>query len=248
MHVAWQFNSGASSEPDLTVPLEVVRDLISQIFITHDMTGSECFDIYTAVNPLKPLFHIRAHRPFKTSPFGGPMLLLSVVDHHLSDKLVAKGHLNAKQAEENFRRIFGDFGCQKTKGKKLFSLACQTDEGAKLLRYVLRLNSTKMVPTAWQEKNLPLGKYSPYLATFLSPLYPDKNYIYSMSDDECAKEVSKLRISDPDALKKLLCMGCNMRLAGQLKRCSKCKMAYYCNVECQRNDWKTHKVTCLSSV
>ena len=26
--------------------------------------------------------------------------------------------------------------------------------------------------------------------------------------------------------------------------CSKCKSAYYCGVECQRSDWKEHKVVC----
>ena len=27
-------------------------------------------------------------------------------------------------------------------------------------------------------------------------------------------------------------------------RCSRCKMMYYCNVECQRKHWKKHKKEC----
>lgn len=29
-----------------------------------------------------------------------------------------------------------------------------------------------------------------------------------------------------------------------IKRCSRCKIAYYCNRECQKNDYPTHKVVC----
>nr|CAH0104995.1 unnamed protein product [Daphnia galeata] len=52
-------------------------------------------------------------------------------------------------------------------------LRTNTEDSTSLLRYVFRLNSTKMKPSSWQEENLPLGKCSPYLATFLSPLYLD---------------------------------------------------------------------------
>ncbi len=30
----------------------------------------------------------------------------------------------------------------------------------------------------------------------------------------------------------------------QIKRCSNCKMAYYCSKECQKKDWKEHKKFC----
>ena len=29
-----------------------------------------------------------------------------------------------------------------------------------------------------------------------------------------------------------------------MKRCSRCKQAYYCSVACQKKDWKTHKPNC----
>lgn len=32
----------------------------------------------------------------------------------------------------------------------------------------------------------------------------------------------------------------------KLKRCSQCRTAIYCGAECQRKDWKTHKLECIS--
>ena len=31
---------------------------------------------------------------------------------------------------------------------------------------------------------------------------------------------------------------------GELKRCSRCKIVYYCSVECQRTHWKSHRSNC----
>ena len=30
----------------------------------------------------------------------------------------------------------------------------------------------------------------------------------------------------------------------QIKRCSRCKLARYCSVECQKNNWNSHKPLC----
>mgnify|MGYP003691380387 CR=1 FL=1 len=32
-----------------------------------------------------------------------------------------------------------------------------------------------------------------------------------------------------------------------LLRCSKCKMVFYCNQQCQKEDWKFHKLLCGKS-
>lgn len=42
------------------------------------------------------------------------------------------------------------------------------------------------------------------------------------------------------------CKRTSAREAGKtgLMRCSKCKVAKYCCAECQRNDWKAHKLVC----
>ena len=46
-------------------------------------------------------------------------------------------------------------------------------ETVDLLRYLLRLNSSQMEADPWQVANLPLGHDSPWMASFLSPLYSE---------------------------------------------------------------------------
>lgn len=41
-----------------------------------------------------------------------------------------------------------------------------------------------------------------------------------------------------------LCNTCAEMLKEKLKVCSKCKTTHYCSAECQKADWKTHKLTC----
>eukprot|EP01084_Bolivina_argentea_P022855 42511_1 len=41
---------------------------------------------------------------------------------------------------------------------------------------------------------------------------------------------------------KRMCGSCEGNVA--MKRCGACKHVYYCSKECQRNDWKTHKIYC----
>ncbi len=43
-----------------------------------------------------------------------------------------------------------------------------------------------------------------------------------------------------------VCGGCQkIQLLGVIMQCERCLNAYYCNVECQRKDWKRHKKECL---
>ena len=166
----------------LLPPLEIARSVIKTIF-GNIVKGCEYFVVFNTHPPPsscseflenarklekdEPLFTIRAHPPVLVTPFGSPMLLISVLDHCLSKKLVENGHLKSKQAEEDFKRIF----LQKKEKNPVILLS--TDSSINFLRYMLRLNATKIVPSSWQENNLPLGKYSPYLATYVSPLYSE---------------------------------------------------------------------------
>ena len=65
-------------------------------------------------------------------------------------------HQNAVEIEQSlddFQRIF--FGAKNP--KNILTIFTYTQEESDLLRYVLRLNSTRMRATAWQSKNLPRG-------------------------------------------------------------------------------------------
>ena len=42
------------------------------------------------------------------------------------------------------------------------------------------------------------------------------------------------------------CAHCE-KTSQDLKRCSRCRKANYCSLECQRNDWKHHKGICTSA-
>lgn len=55
---------------------------------------------------------------------------------------------------------------------------------------------------------------------------------------QCWKECSK----DDSALKLCTCCG---NIPEKILRCSQCKKAYYCNVECQKKDHPVHKSKCF---
>ena len=42
--------------------------------------------------------------------------------------------------------------------------------------------------------------------------------------------------------KKFACKECSK--IGRLFKCSRCKDVYYCSKECQKKDWKLHKIIC----
>ena len=172
----------------LLPPLEIARNAIEATFAVAAKGGEffsvcnipgrptgENVDSAIEQQTQKPLFSIRVHLPVLISPFGSPLLLISVFDHCLSKKLIENGRLKSKQVQEDFKRIFPP------NGKKDPMPLWATENSVDFLRYMLRLNSTKMKPSLWQENNLPLGKYSPYLATYISPLYLDNMFT---NDDE----------------------------------------------------------------
>jgi hypothetical protein len=50
---------------------------------------------------------------------------------------------------------------------------------------------------------------------------------------------------DPETLH-AVCKYCGYtsNMTTTLSRCSRCKVAYYCNTDCQKADWDVHKLTC----
>ena len=125
-----------------------------------------------------------------------------------------------------------------------------TREEAEWFRYILRLNSTKILPSAWQSKNILLGEESPWIATFVSPLYVDS--ISPFFPSIAAEEVIKTaRINRPiegstgaKEDEKVLCRLQENRTKSKTLQCSRCRSVSYCSVECQRTDWARHKSLC----
>ena len=46
------------------------------------------------------------------------------------------------------------------------------------------------------------------------------------------------------ALKTQKCSKCDSVLYGRIRRCSGCNVTGYCSTECQKGDWKVHKMFC----
>ena len=112
--------------------------------------------------------------------------------------------------------------------------------------------------TGWQSKNLPRG--GSWLPTFLSPLYV--YYVHNISDPRAVEE-EKRKIQVSQKYRQLLplhlnypaeemisnamfnlCNHCKKHKA-DLKQCVRCKIALYCDANCQKADWRKHKVTCI---
>jgi len=65
-------------------------------------------------------------------------------------------------------------------------------------------------------------------------------------ESNIAKEKGKM-ISGTNTYKVRMCTKCNKRELvdeARFKACSRCKITYYCSVECQHSDWPVHKQRC----
>jgi hypothetical protein len=165
---------------------------------------------------------------------GSPLLILSAVDHRLAENLTKQGKLNKNDDFNDYVRIYA----QPSNGSQNRTIFTFTSVEEQLLRYILRLNSTQIVPTTWQKKNLPQGENSPWLATFISPLYDD-HPMDQASLDACQK-------TEGINPKGKSCASCR-KISENLKRCSRCRTVVYCSVECQRGHWTLHKTVCTNT-
>lgn len=226
--------AGFDVQPNQPTSLNDVRSMIVNIFL-RTMEGFEFFTI----NSDPCMWHLRIHAPILTTPSGCPLLLITAFDHRLSQKLSAEGSLSSKQVDDDFKRIFDTEKLPST-------LSASREETCDLFRYVLRLNSTKMIPTLWQVDNVLLDKKSPYLATFLTMLYLDKEPYEddkNVVEDATSAGLRNQSFEDP-SFKPSGCSTCHKGDPLNLKLCSRCKMTYYCSVQCQRADWQQHKLLC----
>ena len=127
--------------------------------------------------------------------------------------------------------------------KEICSIRASTMEELSLLRYVLRVNSTKMRRSAWQSMKLPRGDDHPWIPTFISPIYTEMiEATCAKSDGENSSTINPLP-EEPSYRKS--CASC-FATKIQLQLCSRCHFVFYCSISCQRNHWPMHKSRCVA--
>ncbi len=231
-HICTQFNMSLLKNPTMSSPLIEVRYAIKSFFVNALDRAQEYFEILNPNSQTTDWF-VRVHLPIRTSSTGCPLLMLSTVDHRMAEKLTSTGQLSVQQATNDFIRIIANHP-----DIEIVKILVPSEEGAQLLRYILRLNSTKIVPSVWQKKHLPLGKNSPWLATFISPLYVDcPNDVEDLDRGVLPNVAHKVNVEGR------FCAACS-KSTQNLKRCSRCRAVIYCSVDCQRAHWTQHKITC----
>ncbi|XP_046633399.1 uncharacterized protein LOC124312895 [Daphnia pulicaria] len=173
---------------------------------------------------------MKLHRPLLTSPMGSPIVLITALDDNhtlkFGQKYFTKNPNVPKEVMDHCKIFAKVFPLDALQDKLV--LYAETEEEFQLIRFLLRLNSTRIEPSKWQKENIPLGGSSPWLATFLSPLYQDSVSTESIKD-EPADEI---------------CCAVCKKIPEKLKRCSRCRSTFYCSVECQHFHWPMHKPIC----
>jgi hypothetical protein len=174
-HISSQFNINHMANTSLMKksPLNVVRRVMKALFLDP---ARPRYVTIQRMNAPEPDWFFLVHRPVSTTPTGRPFLLLSAIDFRLAEKLVKGGKWSEEKNAEDLKRVFPG-------GKEIMTIPIKTTEDSKLLKFVLRLNSSKIKPSTWQKKNLTLGEDSPWMATFVSPLYSDNPHLDVESSD-----------------------------------------------------------------
>jgi hypothetical protein len=234
-----------SSNPS---PLDEVREIVRAIFYGYYYNSFYLFSISYLD---KPVFYIKIQPTVRFSPLGSPLLIASVNDYQLALQLIANGASDSAQYQADFHRIF-------TEGvsRQICTIRASLTQEVELLRYAFRVNSTKMRRSVWQSKNLPRGENSPWMATFIAPLYTEtdsnckeiSNKILPLLliEDSSDDRVSLLNVPYVKFSSLIMCAACSVKKVSLLK-CSRCKTVSYCSIACQKEHWTTHKPRCTSS-
>ena len=91
------------------------------------------------------------------------------------------------------------------------------------------------------------------LALFLNYLYPSlnlqglENFCFRPISESSKLPSSKV-CSKTKMASRSLCGFCGTAFWPYLKRCQKCRTVYYCDRDCQTQDWKYHKISCTIEV
>ena len=233
VHLGMQFVLMPQPSQLLTPILDEVREIIKAVIVRATGRPQNFMINIQQKGNEWPDWYLRFHRPLRTSSKGSPVLMLSALDEKLVQSLIKPETQEAYKHVENVGRVFGEY----MDGSKLNLTLWFTDPSViQLWRFLLRLNSTKTIPNSWQKKNLPLGDDSPWLATFISPLYVTNSFDFA--------NLTMASNTDP-VEKQNCCAGCRQNTQ-KPKRCSRCREVLYCSVECQRKHWPQHKIVCTS--
>ena len=224
-------------------PIDELRDIIRAIFYGHYNNSFQLMAVHGVDNPDDPVFFIRIHPPVRFSPHGCP-LLVSVIDYPRLEELIEQGKVDREAFLSDFHRLVTE-----RVSKEVCIIRASTNEELNLLRYVFRVNSTKMRRSVWQSRNLPRGEDTPWICTFITPLYSEhvsntcgvltdqmmERYIFPFCSTTCPPSHNLYRKS---------CAYCYV-VKVQLKSCSRCNSIFYCSTLCQRSHWSVvHRKEC----
>ena len=253
MHIEAQFNCDSlkldrriSAKSSFTPMLDQVREIVRAIFYSH---VHRLFYLFAIYDKEMLMFHLRVQPPVRFTPQGSPLLLVSVIDHKLEQQLIADGKLNAEENQFEFHRLITE-----RVSREVCAIRASCPEEVDLFRYSLRLNSTRMRRGVWTSKNLPRGENSPWMPTFVSPLYTesiedacDRLKEVKNSLDGCGAihgNCSGPTDMNPDcSCASFLCYTCGVKKI-KLKKCMRCRTVFYCSVACQKKNWIDHKDEC----
>ena len=161
-HLSRQFLKNCPSDP-----LASRRDIQFRVrdTIRFLITSSAKYEHLKIISPTRDedWLHLVYKYPILTTPQGMPILITSVYDNKRARLLKKKEKLNLQATDQ---RLMKWLQVEKERDMKT-----DTQEDFELIRLLLHLNATRTIPNKWQEQNLYIGDDSPWLATYISPIY-----------------------------------------------------------------------------
>ena len=65
-----------------------------------------------------------------------------------------------------------------------------------------------------------------------------------MCSEKCKNEFFEETKKDKELNPCCQCIFCKKHSEKVMKKCSRCKLVYYCDKNCQQSDWPNHKINC----
>ena len=144
-------------------------------------------------------------------------------------------------------------GRSKADGIILLHNAASSGDDIAQSRLALALSDSDLPASLYWFKKASLQNYSPaqfYLSITLFDVkqdIPTAMYWLRKAAGSGHKDATNL-LKKREVEIALTCASCFKSLNGKGKKCTKCKSVYYCNKECQGNDWKRHKKECVDEI